>query len=106
MSLSQDTLVQTEGLPESVAFYEVLLGLHSVIERDNLSGLEAGAFRLLVDRGKALGPVLDFFVPDLQKARSALLAAGCRLQAEDPTSAQCHLCDPYGLCFNLAQGRG
>ena len=103
MASSRDILIQTEDLTGAAAFYEQVLGLERVVSEENLIGLEAGPLRLYLDRGPALGPVLEFFVPDLAEARSAVLAAGGTVVREDPEVPRCYLLDPYGLCFNLAE---
>ena len=84
-------------------FYETLLELRKVVEEENLAGLEAGAFRLHLDRSAPLGPVPELCVPDLPGARAAVLAAGCRIEGEDAAAPRCSLRDPFGLCFTLAQ---
>jgi len=42
-------------------------------------------------------------VPDLDAAKSALLAAGCTAVEENPAVPRCYIRDPYGLVFNIEQ---
>jgi catechol 2,3-dioxygenase-like lactoylglutathione lyase family enzyme len=66
-------------------------------------GLEAGGFRLFLDKAEPYGPVFEFIVPDLQAAKAGLTAAGCRIENDDPSVPRCYVRDPYGLIFNIAQ---
>ena len=102
---SRDVLLQTQDLDQAAAFYEQHLGLQRVLDEPNLIGLEAGAFRLYLDRGPAYGPVFEFFVPDLEAAKTSLVAAGCRIEQDDPSVPRCYVRDPYGLIFNVAEKR-
>jgi catechol 2,3-dioxygenase-like lactoylglutathione lyase family enzyme len=56
-----------------------------------------------VEKGPAFGPVFEFYVADLEAAKTKLLAAGCRIEQEDPSVPRCYVRDPYGLIFNLAE---
>ena len=100
---SRDVLIQTEDPETACAFYEQTLGLTVFLRRPDSIGLEAGAFRLFLERGPAYGPVFEFFVDDLEAAKASLTGAGCCVEAEDPSVPKCHLRDPYGLTFNIAR---
>lgn len=102
---SRDVLIQTADPEAASAFYQQQMGLAVFMKEDNIIGLEAGAFRLFLERGPALGPVFEFFVDDLQSAKHELTAAGCRIEAEDPAVPKCYLRDPFGLTFNIAERR-
>jgi catechol 2,3-dioxygenase-like lactoylglutathione lyase family enzyme len=102
---SRDVLLQSRSIEQAASFYETALGL-TVFHRDaNLIGLESGAFRLFLDRGEPYGPVFEFFVPDLAAAKARLVAAGCRIENDDPSVPRCYMRDPYGLVFNIAERR-
>jgi hypothetical protein len=103
---SRDILLQTGHIDQAARFYETELGLSVFLRQDGLIGLEAGAFRLFLDRGPAYGPVFEFFVDDLDAAKARLTAAGCRIEQEDPSVPRCYMRDPYGLVFNIAVRRG
>jgi catechol 2,3-dioxygenase-like lactoylglutathione lyase family enzyme len=100
---SRDILIQTEDLDAARAFYEKNLGLAVFMEERNIIGLEAGAFRLFLERRASYGPVFEFFVDDLAAARKQLTQAGCAIDIEDPAMPKCYVRDPYGLMFNIAQ---
>jgi catechol 2,3-dioxygenase-like lactoylglutathione lyase family enzyme len=100
---SRDVLIQTEDLDAARAFYEHHLGLAVFMNEETIVGLEAGAFRLFLDRGPKYGPVFEFFVDDLATAKVELQSAGCVIEAEDPMVPKCYVRDPFGLTFNIAE---
>ncbi len=100
---SRDILIQTPAIEEAAAFYQTALGLDIFHRDQNLIGLEAGPFRLYLDRGAAYGPVLEFFVADLADAKRRLTATGCVIENDDPSIPRCYIRDPYGLVFNIAE---
>jgi len=100
---SRDILIQTPDIEHACAFYEDTLGLTAFLRRPNLIGLEAGAFRLFLERGPAYGPVFEFFADNIEQTKEELLNRGCRIEAEDDSIPKCYLRDPYGLTFNLSK---
>jgi predicted enzyme related to lactoylglutathione lyase len=48
-----------------------------------------------------MGPVFEFCVTDVNKAKQDLLTAGCAVVAEDASVPRCYIKDPHGLVFNL-----
>jgi catechol 2,3-dioxygenase-like lactoylglutathione lyase family enzyme len=73
------------------------------MKEDNIIGLEAGAFRIFLERGAPYGPVFEFFVDDLKAATEQLTQAGCSIEIEDHAVPKCYVRDPFGLIFNIAQ---
>jgi hypothetical protein len=59
--------------------------LELVSESDPLLCFDAGAIRLYVELGEANGPVAEFVVPDLKRAKAELVAAGCTIVGDDPS---------------------
>lgn len=102
---SRDVIIRTEKFHEAVQFYESILGLTIVQRSESLVGLDAGAFRLYVEKGPEHGPVFDFLVSDMQAAKRALLSAGCTVQEENLSVPRCYIRDPHGLVFNIEQSR-
>ncbi len=102
---SRDVLLQSPAIETAAAFYETVLGLKIFLRDDNLIGLEAGAFRLFLDRGSAYGPVFEFFVTDIAEAKQRLIDANCVIETDDPSVPRCYVRDPYGLVFNIAERR-
>lgn len=103
MPASRDILLQTPDIEAAAKFYERQLGLTVFMHEPDMIGLEAGDLRLYLDRAPALGPVLEFFVPDLEAAKGSLTAAGATVEAEDPAVPRCYIRDPFGLIFNIAE---
>jgi catechol 2,3-dioxygenase-like lactoylglutathione lyase family enzyme len=102
-SSSRDVLIQTESFSDAGSFYESVLGLRVSHRSDTMIGFETGSFCLYVEKGPAYGPVFEFYVADLEAAKTKLLAASCRIENEDPNVPRCYVRDPFGLIFNLAE---
>jgi catechol 2,3-dioxygenase-like lactoylglutathione lyase family enzyme len=100
---TRDILIQTDDLDAATEFYEKVLGLEVFMREPAMTGLESGAFRLFLDKAEPYGPVLEFKVDDLEAAKRALTAAGCRIENEDQSIPRCYIRDPFGLIFNIAQ---
>jgi catechol 2,3-dioxygenase-like lactoylglutathione lyase family enzyme len=99
----RDVLIQTEAFGSAVQFYETVLGFQISHRSESMIGFETGSFSLYVEKGPAYGPVFEFFVDDLVSAKQKLIAAGCRVEVEDPSIPRCYMRDPFGLIFNLAE---
>jgi catechol 2,3-dioxygenase-like lactoylglutathione lyase family enzyme len=102
----RDVIIRTDAWAKAIEFYGSVLGLPVTHQSPALTGFEAGSFCLYVEKGKAHGPVFEFFVQDVKEAKARLLAAGCTVQEEDPSVPRCYIRDPYGLVFNIAQASG
>jgi catechol 2,3-dioxygenase-like lactoylglutathione lyase family enzyme len=100
---SRDVLIQSDVFHDAVGFYEAVLGLRVIHRSEKLVGLETGSFCLYVEKGPSYGPVFEFYVSDLAIAKEKLVAAGCRIENEDPSVPRCYIRDPFGLIFNLAE---
>jgi predicted enzyme related to lactoylglutathione lyase len=103
---TRDILLQTERIEEAAAFYERHFGLTRFMDEPGMIGLEAGGLRLFLDRAPPYGPVLEFFVDDLESAKKSLVAAGARIDQEDPSIPRCYVTDRFGLTYNIAQRSG
>jgi predicted enzyme related to lactoylglutathione lyase len=99
----RDIIIHTSRFEEAVGFYEKVLALPVTMRSDKLVGFETGSFQLFVDGRGSLrtGPVFEFYVADIEKAKQKLLAAGCAVVAEDVSVPRCYIKDPHGLVFNL-----
>ncbi|HEX4506318.1 MAG TPA: VOC family protein [Alphaproteobacteria bacterium] len=100
---TRDILIQTTDLKAATQFYNQVLGLEIFMSEPAMIGLESGAFRLFLDKAEPYGPVLEFKVDDLEAAKAELVAAGCRIENDDPSVPRCYIRDPFGLIFNIAQ---
>jgi catechol 2,3-dioxygenase-like lactoylglutathione lyase family enzyme len=102
---SADVLLQVADPEQAAAFYGSMLGLSVFMRNDDIIGLDAGAFRLFLERGPSYGPVFEFFVGDLAAAKHQLTRAGCHIDQDDPGVPKCYVRDPFGLTFNIAVRR-
>jgi catechol 2,3-dioxygenase-like lactoylglutathione lyase family enzyme len=100
---SRDVIIQTNDLAKATEFYEKTLGFSVSHRSPKVMGYETGAFCLYVEKGNRPGPVFDFLVPDMEAAKSQLLAAGCTIIEENPAVPRCYIQDPFGLVFNIEQ---
>jgi predicted enzyme related to lactoylglutathione lyase len=100
---TRDIIIHTGKFDEAVRFYEQVLGLSVTMKDGKLVGFETGSFQLFVDGRDSLrmGPVFEFCVADVDKAKEALVTAGCSVVAEDASVPRCYIRDPHGLVFNL-----
>jgi predicted enzyme related to lactoylglutathione lyase len=98
---TRDVLIRTDKLDEAVRFYQSVLGLRVTHQSETMVGFETGSFCLYLDKGPAYGPVFEFHVADVQAAKQKLIAAGCRVENEEPSVPRCYLRDPFGRIFNL-----
>jgi predicted enzyme related to lactoylglutathione lyase len=98
---SRDVVVRTDAFAEAATFYGSVLGLPVVSRSETLLGFETGAFCLYVEKGKEHGPIFEFLVPDVQAAKSRLVAAGCAVLEENASTPRCYIRDPYGIVFNI-----
>jgi len=99
----RDVIIRTDAWAKAVEFYGSVLGLPVTHQSPTLTGFETGSFCLYVEKGKAHGPVFEFFVQDVQEAKGRLLAAGCTVEEEDAFVPRCYIRDPYGVVFNIAK---
>jgi predicted enzyme related to lactoylglutathione lyase len=102
---SRDVIIQTDNWTKAIEFYETTLHFTVSHRSSDLMGFESGAFCLYVEKGNRPGPVFDFLVPDMQAAKSRLLAAGCTVIEEDPAVPRCYIRDPFGLVFNIEEAK-
>jgi catechol 2,3-dioxygenase-like lactoylglutathione lyase family enzyme len=100
---SRDVVLRTKAWAEAVEFYQSVLGLQLLEQSEGFAGFDAGAFHLFVAAGEAHGPVFEFLVPDLEAAKTRLMAAGCTVFEDDPTDPHLYMRDPHGLVYNLAR---
>ncbi len=93
--------LQTPKAKQAVEFYEKVLGLPVVTRTGDGVEFKAGEFRLFIQEKEYLGPVLEFIVPDLEKAKKELLDAGCQVVRWNGKGNDCFIRDPFGFVFNL-----
>jgi catechol 2,3-dioxygenase-like lactoylglutathione lyase family enzyme len=96
-----DILIQAEHPPQAASFYVEQLGFEITDEQPNMISLHGEHINLFIERGPALGPVLEVTVDDVAAARLRLEAHGCVVIKDEPDFPRCYVRDPFGLTYNL-----
>jgi len=98
-----DILIQAEEPMKAAGFYVEELGFAITDTSANLVSLHGKNINLFIERGPALGPVLEVTVKDVQKTKAALRARGCEIVKDEPEFPRCYMKDPNGLIYNLTE---
>jgi predicted enzyme related to lactoylglutathione lyase len=98
-----DILIQAEDIQAAAAFYVDQLGFQVTDKADQMISLHGSHINLFIERGPALGPVLEVTVNDVEEAKARLLAQGCEIVKDEPDFPRCYIKDPYGLIYNLSR---
>lgn len=93
--------LQVPDLDRAVAFYHRVMGLEITFHEKDGAELHAGPYRLFLDPGAHLGPIMEFLVPDVEIAKGELLEVGCEVVRWEGAGGACYLRDPFGFLFNL-----
>ncbi len=96
-----DILLQAPDPAKAAAFYVEQLGFSVTGETEQMVSLHGARMNLFIERGPALGPVLEVTVDDVAKAKARLVSQGCQIVKDEPEFPRCYLKDPYGLVYNL-----
>jgi hypothetical protein len=96
-----DILIQAEDPEKAALFYVTQLGFEVTDEKPNLISLHGKHLNLFIERGVALGPVLEVTVEDVEEARDRLIRNGCVIIKDEPSFPRCYVRDPFGLTYNL-----
>jgi len=84
-----------------VEFYRNVMGLELAKQEHNNVELKADPIRLFFDQGDKMGPIMEFYVPNLEKAKAELTQAGCKVLRWEGKGGCCYVQDPFGFVFNL-----
>ncbi len=93
--------LQTPEPEKLFRFYREVMGLAAVSDESGVMELKAGEFRMFVDAGQPMGPIMEFLVPDVEKARDELVRRGCAVIRWEGARKPCYIRDPFGFAFNL-----
>ena len=104
-SFGTDILIQAQDPKKSALFYVKQLGFEITDEKPNLISLHGVHINLFIERGPALGPVLEVMVDSVEKAKLRLLKSGCEIIKDEPDFPRCYIKDPFGLIYNLTSIR-
>jgi predicted enzyme related to lactoylglutathione lyase len=96
-----DILIQTEDPTRAASFYVEQLGFTITEETPNMTSLHGAHINLFIERGPALGPVLEVTVANVEEARRRLVKNGCEIVKDEPDFPRCYVKDPFGLIYNL-----
>lgn len=100
-SFGADILIQSEDPPKAARFYVEHLGFEITGENATLISMQGRHINLFIERGPALGPVLEVTVRDVQETARALVKNGCEIIKNEPGFPRCYVRDPFGLIYNL-----
>ena len=98
-----DILIQAPNPESAAAFYVEQLGFAITDDNSNMIGLHGPNINLFIERGPALGPVLEVSVDDVEEARRRLVNHGCEIIKDEPEFPRCYVRDPFGLIYNLSR---
>jgi predicted enzyme related to lactoylglutathione lyase len=96
-----DILIQAQDPKNAASFYVKQLGFEITGETPNLISLHGKRINLFIERGPALGPVLEVTVDSVEEAKLRLVGKGCEIIKDEPNFPRCYIKDPFGLIYNL-----
>ena len=96
-----DILIQTQDPKSAASFYVKQLGFRTTDEKPDLISLHGERINLFIERGPALGPVLEVTVDNVEEAKLRLAKNGCEIIKDEPDFPRCYIRDPFGLIYNL-----
>ncbi len=102
-SFGSDILVQAQDPKNAASFYIQQLGFQITEEAPDLISLRGKHINLFIERGPALGPVLEVTVASVEEAKLRLVKNGCEIVKDEPDFPRCYVRDPFGLIYNLTR---
>jgi hypothetical protein len=96
-----DILIQAPDPKEAALFYVQQLGFEITGETENMMSLHGPHINLFIERGPALGPVLEVTVASVEESKARLVEHGCKILKDEPDVPRCYVQDPFGLIYNL-----
>jgi uncharacterized glyoxalase superfamily protein PhnB len=100
-SFGKDILLQAADPKKAAAFYVEHLGFEVTGEDPQMISLHGRRINLFIERGPALGPVLEVTVDSVEAAKLRLVKNGCEVIKDEPQFPRCYVKDPFGLIYNL-----
>ncbi|MGA2275318.1 MAG: VOC family protein [Bryobacteraceae bacterium] len=98
-----DILIQAPDPKLAASFYVKQLGFEITDEQPNMISLHGEHINLFIERGPALGPVLEVTVGSVEDVKARLTKNGCEIVKDEPDFPRCYVKDPYGLIYNLTR---
>jgi catechol 2,3-dioxygenase-like lactoylglutathione lyase family enzyme len=102
-AFGKDIPIQAEDPKAAAAFYVKRLGFEITAEEPQTVSLHGDRINLFIERGPALGPVLEVSVGDVESAKLRLIERGCQVVKDEPEFPRCYVRDPFGLTYNLTK---
>ncbi len=96
-----DIIIQAQDPMSAAGFYVNQLGFEITDEKPNMISLHGEHINLFIERGPALGGVLEVTVPNVEEAKRRLVENGCEIVKDEPEFPRCYIKDPFGLMYNL-----
>jgi predicted enzyme related to lactoylglutathione lyase len=96
-----DILIQSPDPAAAAAFYVDQLGFTITSESEQMISLQGPKISLFIERGPALGPVLEVTVANVDEAKQRLVRNGCTIVKDEPDFPRCYIQDPNGLIYNI-----
>jgi predicted enzyme related to lactoylglutathione lyase len=96
-----DILIQAPDPRKVADFYVEQLGFEITGDDPMIISLHGSHINLFIERGPALGPVLEVTVDSVEAARLRLVKNGCAVIKDEPDFPRCYIRDPFGLIYNL-----
>ena len=96
-----DILIQAEDPEATASFYVKQLGFEITDETPDMISLHGDRINLFIERGPALGPILEVTVKSVEEAKLRLVKNGCEIVKDEPEFPRCYIKDPFGLIYNL-----
>jgi hypothetical protein len=100
-AFGSDILIQAPNPEKAAAFYVDHLGFEITGEEPQMISLHGKHINLFIEKGPALGPVLEVTVDSVEAARLRLVKCGCEVVKNEPDFPRCYIKDPFGLIYNL-----
>jgi hypothetical protein len=98
-----DILIQAQDPKNAALFYVTQLGFEITDESADMISLHGERINLFIERGPALGPVLEVTVDSVEEAKVRLVKNGCEVVKDEPDFPRCYVKDPFGLIYNLTR---
>ena len=100
-SFGTDIIIETQDPKKAALFYVEQFGFEITDEKPNMISLHGENINFFIERGQALGPVLEVTVDDVDDAKQRLVKNGCKIIKDEPHFPRCYVKDPFGLMYNL-----
>ena len=102
-SFGTDILIQAQDPTSAASFYVEQLGFEITGTSPDMISLHGKHINLFIERGPALGPVLEVTVDNVEEAKLRLVKNGCEIVKDEPEFPRCYVRDPFGLIYNLTR---